>query len=177
MYQPVPHLTDPVPPSISHYRPILTQFHQVPTSTAPYWPSTTKHQPLLPNTDPAPPSTNQYYPILTQYHQLPASTALYWPSTIIYQFPSMSLETMSFATKSLATIVPRDKFYNRLKQKTRIIIQIRDLHCLLSLVSIIFTHYKTGFNWFNISHWDPTVITFSSFRLIPCISNIVDLIW
>ena len=50
----------------------------------------------------------------------------------------MSLETMSFSTKSLATIVPRDKFYNRLKQKTRIIIQIRDLHCLLSLVTLFF---------------------------------------
>ena len=47
----------------------------------------------------------------------------------------MSLATRSLATMSLTTIVPRDKFYNRLKhKKTRIIIQIRDLHCLLGLV-------------------------------------------
>ena len=36
---------------------------------------------------------------------------------------------------SLATIVSHDKFYNRLKhKKTRIIIQIRDLHSLLGLL-------------------------------------------
>ena len=47
----------------------------------------------------------------------------------------MSLATRSLATMSLTTIVPRDKFYNRLKhKKPRIIIQIRDLHCLLGLV-------------------------------------------
>ena len=51
---------------------------------------------------------------------------------------SMSLATKFLATMSLAAIVPRDKFYNRLKQKKSIIIQIRDLHCLLRLVSICF---------------------------------------
>ena len=54
----------------------------------------------------------------------------------------MSLAIWSLATMSLTTIVPRDKFYNRLKhKKTRIIIQIRDLHCLLGLVFIIFTYF------------------------------------
>ena len=47
----------------------------------------------------------------------------------------MSLATRSFATVSLATIVLRDKFYEKLKhKKPRIIIQIRDLRCLLGLV-------------------------------------------
>ena len=51
---------------------------------------------------------------------------------------------MSLATMSLAIIVPRDKFYNRLKQKKSIIIQIRDLHCLLRLV--FFSDYISSFH-------------------------------
>ena len=85
------------------------RYQQKPTSTALYWPRTTKYQlgtaytdpvplsinqcrPLLtqyqsvpPFTDPAPSSTNQYRPLLTQHHQVPTSTALFWPSTIKYQ--------------------------------------------------------------------------------------------
>merc|ERR1711994_817670 len=77
--------------------------------------------PLLPHTDPVPPNTSQYRPILTQYHHI-----------------SMSLATRSLATMSLTTIVPREKFCNRLKhKKPRIIIQIRDLHCLLGLVHLL----------------------------------------
>ena len=38
---------------------ILTQYHQVPTSTALYWPSTIMDQPSPPNTDPLPPCTNK----------------------------------------------------------------------------------------------------------------------
>ena len=60
------------------------QYQQKPTSTALYWPRTTKYQLGTAYTDPVPPSTNQYRPILTQYHQLPTSTALYWPRTIKY---------------------------------------------------------------------------------------------
>ena len=57
----------------------------------------------------------------------------------------MSLATRSLATMSLTTIVPRDKFYNRLKhKKPRIIIQIRDLHCLLGLV--ISDHISANYN-------------------------------
>ena len=41
------------------YRLLLTQYHQVPTSTAVYWPSTIMDQPLPPYTDPVPPSTNK----------------------------------------------------------------------------------------------------------------------
>ena len=55
---------------------LLTQHHQVPSSTALYWPSTIKYQPVLPYTESV---------LLTQYHQVPTSTALYWPSTIKYQ--------------------------------------------------------------------------------------------
>ena len=51
-------------------------------------------------------------PILTQYHHM-----------------SMSLATKSLATMSLSTIVPRDKFYNRLKQKKRRIIVSPVFHC------------------------------------------------
>ena len=32
----VPRSTDPVPPSTNQYRPLLIQYHQVPTSIAPY---------------------------------------------------------------------------------------------------------------------------------------------
>ena len=100
MYQPVLLHTDPVLSYINPHCPILTKYHQVPTSTASYWPSTTKYQPVPPPTDPLPPSTNQFWPILTwhhhvltrtafycstQYHQVLTSSALYWPSTIIYQ--------------------------------------------------------------------------------------------
>ena len=95
--------------SNSHPNLLVTQHHQVPTSTALYWPSTTNYQPVPPFTDPVPlsinhyrplltqchqiqtssalywPSINQYRPLLTQHHQVPTSTALYWPSTIKYQ--------------------------------------------------------------------------------------------
>ena len=77
--------TDLVPPSINHYRPVLIQYQQVPTSVAPYWPSMIIYQPVLLHTDPVPPSINQYQPILTQYHLVLTSTAFYWPSTTKYQ--------------------------------------------------------------------------------------------
>jgi len=63
----------------------VTQYHQVPTSTAFYWPSTIMYQLVPLHTDPVPPSTNQYHLPLTQYHWVPTNTALYWHSTIIYQ--------------------------------------------------------------------------------------------
>ena len=40
-----PH-TDPVPPSVNQYRLLLNQYHYISTSTTPYWPSTTKCQPV-----------------------------------------------------------------------------------------------------------------------------------
>ena len=52
---------------------ILTQYHQVPTRTALYWPNTIIYQPV-------PPYTDQY-----QYHYVSTTTASYWSSTIIYQ--------------------------------------------------------------------------------------------
>ena len=112
-----------------HKSPILTQYHLIPFCTKLYWPSIIKYQPVLTHTDPVPPNTSQYRPILTQYHHI-----------------SMSLATRSLATMSLTTIVPRDKFYNRLKhKKPRTIIQIRDLHCLLGLVlHIIWSVVKSG---------------------------------
>ena len=50
----------PARPSTSQYRPILSQFHQVPTGTALYWPRTTKYQPVTPHADQVPTSTSQY---------------------------------------------------------------------------------------------------------------------
>ena len=56
------------------------RYQQKPTSTALYWPRTTKYQLGTAYTDPVPPSTNQYRPILTQHHQVQTSIALYWVS-------------------------------------------------------------------------------------------------
>ena len=50
------------------YRLLLTQYHQIPTSTALYWPSTI-----------------MYHPLLLHYHQVLTSIAPFWPSTIVYQ--------------------------------------------------------------------------------------------
>ena len=86
----------------NQYRPVLTQYHRVPTSTALYWPSiqwfdgwdhvnqifseSISHwQPVPPWFDPVSPSTDQYHPILTQYHQVTTSATLYRPSTIKYR--------------------------------------------------------------------------------------------
>ena len=77
--------TDPVPSWINHYRLILIQCHQVPTSRATYWPSTIMYQPVSPSSDPVPPSTEQYRLLLNQYHHISTSTAPYWPSTTKYQ--------------------------------------------------------------------------------------------
>ena len=84
-YQPVPPYNDPVPSWINHYRLILIQCHQVPTSRATYWPSTIMYQPVSPSSDPVPPSTEQYRLLLNQYHHISTSTAPYWPSTTKYQ--------------------------------------------------------------------------------------------
>ena len=46
-YQTLPPDTDLIPSWIKHYRLILIQCHQVPTSRAPYWPSITKYQILI----------------------------------------------------------------------------------------------------------------------------------
>ena len=46
MYQPVPPSTDPVTPGTNWNRLLLTQYHHISTSTTPYWPSTTKYQPV-----------------------------------------------------------------------------------------------------------------------------------
>ena len=68
-----------------HYRPLLIQYHQVPTSIATYWPSTIMYQPVSPSSDPVPPSTDRYRLLLTQYHHISTSTAPYWHSTTKYQ--------------------------------------------------------------------------------------------
>ena len=77
--------TDPVPSWINQYRLLLTQYHQVPTSTAFYWTSTIVYQPVLLHIEAVPPSINQYRPMLTQCHHKSTSTAFCWPSTTKYQ--------------------------------------------------------------------------------------------
>ena len=72
-YQPVPLLTDPS--CINYYRPLLIQYHQVPTSIDPYWPSIIIYEPVPLHTDPVPSCINQYRLLLTQYHQVPTATA------------------------------------------------------------------------------------------------------
>ena len=46
MYEPLPPSTDPVTSSANRNRLLLTQYHHISTSTTPYWPSTTKYQPV-----------------------------------------------------------------------------------------------------------------------------------
>ena len=53
-----------MPSCIYQYRLLLTQYHQVPTATAFYWPSTIIWKPVPLHTDSVPPSINQYQPIL-----------------------------------------------------------------------------------------------------------------
>ena len=83
-YQPVPPYNDALPLCVNHYRPLLIQYHQVPTSIA-HWPSTIMYWPVPPSIDPVPPSTNCYRLLLTQYHHISTSTAFYWLSTTKYQ--------------------------------------------------------------------------------------------
>ena len=99
-YQPVPPYTDPVPSWINHYRLILIQCHQVPTSRATYWPSTIMYQPVSPS-DPVPPSTEQYRLLLNQYHHISTSTAPYWPSNTKYQ-PIPAFTVVAFGLQTSA---------------------------------------------------------------------------
>ena len=94
--------TDHVPSCINQSRSILTQYHQVPTSTAFYWPSSIKYQPVPPCIDTAPSYINQYHPILTQYHQVPTRTAPYWPSTAFY-WPSIIIYHIQISDFPLST--------------------------------------------------------------------------
>ena len=74
------------------------RYQQKPTSTALYWPRTTKYQLGTAYTDPVPPSTDQYRPILTKYHQVPNSIALYWPRTIKYQLGTAYTDPVPLST-------------------------------------------------------------------------------
>ena len=63
-YHQVPAHTDPVPSCINQFCSILTQYHNISTTTARYWPSTTEYQPEAPYWL----STTKYQPVLlTQY--------------------------------------------------------------------------------------------------------------
>ena len=64
-----PHI-NPVPPNSKQYQVLLTQHHQVLTSTAPYWPSNIMNQPVMLHTDPVLSYINQLRPILYRYHQV-----------------------------------------------------------------------------------------------------------
>ena len=88
----------------NQYRPVLTQYHWVSTSTALYWPSiqwfdgldhanhifsesSSCWQPVPPCSDPVPPSTNQYHPLLTQYSIIwwfrPCKPNIFWKHTTL----------------------------------------------------------------------------------------------
>ena len=105
----------------NQYSPVLTQYQQVPTSTALYWPSiqwfdgldyvnqifseSLSHwQPVPPCFDPVSPSTDQYHPILTQYHQVTTSAALYRPSTIKYQSAPPNTDPESQSTNKFCPL-------------------------------------------------------------------------
>ena len=88
-----PHI-NPVPPNSKQYQVLLTQHHQVLTSTAPYWPSNIMNQPVMLHTDPVLLDINQLRPILSQYHQVWTSSAPYWPSTTKYQPVPHSTDTL-----------------------------------------------------------------------------------
>ena len=81
------------------------------TSTAPYWPSTTKYQSIPTYTDHVPPSTNQYHLLLTQCHHISTSTASYWPSTTKYQpVPTYTVFPWGLQTPAQFTPGPRVLF-------------------------------------------------------------------
>ena len=96
---------NPVPLNSKQYQIMLTQHHQVPTNTTPYWPriimnqpvplrtdpvlsyttstalyctSTTKYKPVPVHNDPVPPSINQYRRVLTQYHHISYSNVRFF---------------------------------------------------------------------------------------------------
>ena len=83
-YQPIPPHIDPAPPYIDQNCLLLTQYqnvssssalywpnkHHISTHTALYWPSTTKCQPVQPHTNPATPTINLYRLLLTKYHHV-----------------------------------------------------------------------------------------------------------
>ena len=104
-------------PLLTQYHLILTQYYKVPTSTAPYWHSTTKYQPVPASTDPVPPSTIQYQ---TQYHHIQpispytdhasTSTALQWQSVTINQWQHYGRRT--FQTILFANSTVRLSFVN-----------------------------------------------------------------
>ena len=70
MCQSVPPSTDQLPSYIKQYQVMQTQYHQVPTSTAPSWPSNIMNQPVMLHTDPVLLYINQLRPILFQYNQV-----------------------------------------------------------------------------------------------------------
>ena len=98
-YQPVPPNIDPAPPNTDQNCLLLTQYynissnsasywpnkHHTSTHTALYWPSTSKYQPAQPHTDPPLPITNLYCLLLTKYHNVSTSSSPHWPSTTKYE--------------------------------------------------------------------------------------------
>ena len=101
----------------------MTQYHQVPTSTASYWPSTTKYHPVPPFFDPVP-----------SYINVPRDNVLC--DNVPYDIVPCNIvprDNCSSGQFFLATFSITDQ-----NRKKRIIIQIRDLHCLLGLVFLKF---------------------------------------
>ena len=160
MYQPVSPSSDPVPPSTDRYRLLLTQYHHISTSTAPYWHSTTKYQSIPTYNDPVPSYINQYRLLLTQYHQVPTSTTSYWPSTTKYQplplstdpVPSYIKQYHSIPTQyqQVSTSTPPFCCYSRTADSCTVYPGscLSKLSQLLSptLATVYFTRIKTTIN-------------------------------
>ena len=104
-YHQIPTSTALYWPSTIMYHPLLIHYHQVLTSIAPFWPSTIVYQPVPPSTDPAPSYINLYCSILTHYHQVPNSSTLYWPRTTKYQQATAYTDPVPPSTKQYHPIL------------------------------------------------------------------------
>ena len=102
-------------------------------------------------------------PLLTQYHSIPISTKLYWPSTTKLQTVSPHTDPVSSNTNQYCPV--KTQYYHiswcPLQWCPLIIIQKRDLHCLLGLVPQIFTPSLSWLSLSVLSSLEPCVLKLS----------------
>ena len=138
---------------------MLTQYHHVLTSTAFYWPSTTKYQLIQPCTDLVP-------SCIDQYHQVPTVTAFYWPSKIIYQPVPLNTDPVPPSINQYQPILLLHGDYRLLHSLPRtlfrkiiIVMNIIIIFTIIIIISIlsIFSVFKWYFNASDQkdanSHW------------------------